>query len=152
MNMDNQEKTNKEQDARVVSEEKSGTEGFQYTYSAKEQAELKRIREKYLPCKENKMEVLRRLDRAVTRKAQIASLVFGIVGILILGLGMSLVMSEFGALLGIEPHVAVLIGISIGIIGGVISAAAYPIHQLILKHEQKKAAPQIIRLADELIK
>jgi len=36
--------------------------GFQYTYSAKEQAEIKNIRSKYIPKEENKMEQLRRLD------------------------------------------------------------------------------------------
>ena len=63
---------------------------FSYTYSAKEQAELKRIREKYTPPTEteDKMERLRRLDAGVTQKAQVLSLVFGVVGALILGLGM----------------------------------------------------------------
>ena len=48
--------------------------GFQYTYSASEQAELKKLREKYeTPQKnevEDKMERLRRLDAGVTQKAQ----------------------------------------------------------------------------------
>ena len=62
--------------------------GFQYTYSAKEQAELKRIREKYTPPTEteDKMERLRRLDASVTQKAQIVALIFGVIGALILGL------------------------------------------------------------------
>lgn len=43
-------------------EEKNAT--FNYTYSAEQQAEIKRIREKYTPPtqEEDKMEKLRRLD------------------------------------------------------------------------------------------
>ena len=46
--------------------------GFSYTYSAKEQAELKRIRDKYTPPTEpeDKLERLRRLDAEVTKTAQ----------------------------------------------------------------------------------
>ena len=69
-------------------ENNNGNKGFQYTYSAKEQAEIKRIREKYAPNREiveDKMERLRRMDAAVTAKSQAAALSFGIVGVLTLG-------------------------------------------------------------------
>ena len=76
--------------------------GFQYTYSAKEQAELKRIREKYTaPAEvEDKMARLRRLDASVTNTAQAVALVFGIIGALILGFGMSLCMTDLGEIFG----------------------------------------------------
>ena len=38
---------------------------YNYTYSAKDRAEIKQIREKYSPKEENKMEQLRRLDASV---------------------------------------------------------------------------------------
>ena len=67
---------------------------FTYTYSAREQAEIKRIRNKYTaPESEDKMTRLRRLDASVTQTAQVVALVFGILGSLILGFGMSLCMS-----------------------------------------------------------
>ena len=61
--------------------------GFTYTYSAREQAELKRIRDKYTaPTEsEDKMARLRRLDASVTNTAQAFALVFGVIGTLILG-------------------------------------------------------------------
>ena len=67
--------------------------GFRYTSSASEQEELRRIRERYTaPTEtENKMERLRRLDAGVAAKAQAVSLIFGVIGTLILGLGMSLI-------------------------------------------------------------
>ena len=45
-------------------------ESFEYTYSAPEQEEVRKIRDKYLPReeRENKLEQLRRLDRSVTEK------------------------------------------------------------------------------------
>lgn len=127
--------------------------GFQYTYSAREQAELKRIREKYTPSTEaeDKMERLRRLDAGVTQKAQVVALIFGIVGALILGAGMSLCMSDFAQILGSYRDMAMAIGIPIGLVGGVLAALAYPMYNLIVKRERKKIAPEIIRLTDELM-
>ena len=128
--------------------------GFQYTYSAKEQAELKRIRDKYTaPTEtEDKMTRLRRLDASVTNTAQAVALVFGVIGTLILGFGMSLVMTELAESLGISGDAAMAIGIIVGIVGGILAGLAYPIYNAIVKAKRKKLAPEIIRLTDELMK
>ena len=135
-------------------ENNNENKGFRYTYSAKEQAELKRIREKYTPSTEaeDKMAKLRRLDASVTQKAQVIALIFGIVGALILGAGMSLCMSDFAEILGSYRDMALIIGIPVGLIGGALAALAYPMYNLIVKRERKKIAPEIIRLTDELMK
>ena len=132
--------------------ENKGT--FNYTYSAKEQEEIKNIRKKYeAPEKtEDKMEQLRRLDAAVTQKATVVSLVFGVIGALILGTGMSLAMTEIGEILGLQGATAMLVGILIGIIGIVLVCVAYPVYNRIIKKEREKIAPEIIRLTDELMK
>ena len=59
-------------------EEKKET--FTYTYSAKEQEEIKKIRDKYAPPRkeETPMEQLRRLDESATRGATVVSLIVGI--------------------------------------------------------------------------
>ena len=128
--------------------------GFTYSYSAKEQAELKRIRDKYTaPTEvEDKMTRLRRLDASVTNTAQAVALVFGVVGTLILGFGMSLVMTELAAELGILGNAAMVLGITVGIVGGILASLAYPIYNSIVKSKRKKLAPEIIRLTDELMK
>ena len=128
--------------------------GFSYTYSAKEQAELKKIRDKYTPPTEveDKMARLYRLDASVTNTAQAVALVFGIIGTLILGLGMSLCMTDFANILGAHTDIAMFVGIIVGIIGGVIASLAYPIYNMIVKTKRKKLAPEIIRLTDELMK
>ena len=128
--------------------------GFTYTYSAKEQAELKHIRDKYTaPTEdEDKMARLRRLDASVTNTAQAVALVFGIIGALILGLGMSLCMTDLGEILGSYKDMAMVIGIIVGVVGSVLASLAYPIYNAIVKAKRKKLAPEIIRLTDELMK
>lgn len=115
---------------------------FEYTYSAPRQEEIKRIREKYIPREEDKMEQLRRLDNSVTQKATMASLAVGIVSALILGVGMCccMVWNLF------------VLGIIVGVIGIAGVAAAYPLYTSIAAREREKIAPEIIRLTDELMK
>lgn len=125
-------------------EERNEKETFSYTYSAKEQEELKRIREKYISKEEDKMEQLRRLDRGVAQKGTVVSLVVGIVGALIMGLGMSCVLVWAGEWL--------IPGIVIGVAGIVVLALAYPLYMHITKKERQRVAPEIIRLTDELMK
>lgn len=128
--------------------------GFSYVYSAKEQAELKRIREKYTPATEaeDKMTRLRRLDASVTGAAQAVALAFGVIGTLLLGFGMSLVMTELAAALGLSGNAAMAVGIAVGVAGGVLASLAYPVYNAIVRRRRKKLAPEIIRLADELMK
>ena len=129
--------------------------GFTYTYSAKEQAEIRKIRDKYTVSTENsedKMSRIRKLDASVTNTAQAFALVFGIIGTLILGCGMSFCMTDIGEALGLSQNVNMFIGIGMGVIGGVLVSLAYPIYNLIVKARRKKIAPEIIRLTDELMK
>lgn len=121
-------------------------ETFTYTYSAAQQEELKRIREKYAPPtqEEDKMERLRRLDRSVTTPGTIVSLVVGIISALIMGAGMSCVM--------VWGDTMFIPGIIIGVIGMLGVIAAYPLYVRITKKRREKLAPEILRLTDELMK
>ena len=125
-------------------------ESFSFTYSANEQEEIKRIRQKYLP-KEDKMEQLRRLDASVTKKASIVSIVIGVIGVLIMGTGMSLTMTNLGKYLGLQGS-SLVIGVIIGMIGIVLVCCAYPVYNRIVLKEREKIAPEILRLTDELMK
>jgi len=124
-------------------------EGFSFTYSAEQQKEVEAIRKKYLPREENKMEQLRRLHAVPTQKAQAASIAIGVIGALIMGTGMSLAMTEIGAILG---GFAMILGIVVGLVGMVVVALAYPIFNWVLKKEREKIAPEILRLSDELLR
>ena len=118
--------------------------GFQYTYSAKEQAEIKRIRSKYTPKEENKMEQLQRLDASASQKATTYAIIVGVIGALIMGAGMSCCMVWTDKLL--------IPGIVIGVIGMAVLAVAYPLYNRVLKKERERIAPEILRLTDELMK
>lgn len=119
-------------------------ESFEYTYSAPEHEEIKRIREKYLPKdeREQKLEVLRRLDQSVTQKATWASVTLGTASTLVMGVGMCccLVWTQLFAL-----------GIVIGVIGILGIALAYPMYRHIAEKERARVAPEILRLTQELM-
>lgn len=126
---------------------------FEYTYSAKEQEEIKKIREKYTEkpvAQPDKLEQLRRLDEGVTKKASTIALVIGIIGAVVMGAGMSLIMTDIAGFLG-AVFVTVL-GVTVGVVGMAGVVAAYPVYSHILKKERKKIAPEIMRLTDELMK
>lgn len=125
---------------------------FSFTYSAKEQEEVRQIRQKYQPQEEDKMEQLRRLDANVTRKATAVSIAIGVIGALVMGSGMSIIMTNVGEQLGLQGTVGTILGIVFGIIGIILVALAYPLYNGTLKREREKIAPEIIRLTDELIK
>ncbi len=117
---------------------------FSYTYSAKDTSEIKKIRDKYAPPEEDKLTLLKKLDKSVCTKARAWSLTLGILGTLVMGAGMSLCMPA--------PTQYFVSGIALGLCGMAALSAAYPTYSLILKRERKKIAPMIIALSDELMK
>lgn len=124
-------------------------ESFKMTYSALQQEEIENIRKKYMPEEESKIDRLRALDAGVNRKATMIAIIIGVIGTLIMGIGMSLAMSDFGAVLGSAGFYA---GIIIGIVGIAALACAYPAYNRTLKKERAKIAPQILVLTEELMK
>ncbi len=123
-------------------------EGFQYSYSAREQEEIKKIREKYQPEtageKESKLEQLRKLDAGVTKKATIVSLAIGVISCLVMGTGMSMVLVGNADML--------VPGSAVGIVGIVGMILAYPIYMSIVRKERDRIAPEVLRLTEELLK
>ena len=119
-------------------------ETFQFTYSAKEQEEIKNIRKKYMAPEEDKMEQLRRLDASVSQKGTAAALIVGIIGTLLLGIGMCCCM--------VWQRELFIPGVIIGVIGIAVLAAAYPLYNHVIQKERERIAPEIIRLTDELMK
>lgn len=123
----------------------SKNEVFNYTYSASQQAEIKSIREKYMPPteEEDKMDRLRRLDRSVTKTGTTVSIIVGVISTLVFGIGMCCTMVWEGLMLP---------GIIIGVVGIIGIASAYPVYTYVTKKQREKVAPEIMRLTDELMK
>ena len=134
--------------------ENKSENGFSYSYSAREQEEIKRIRKKYAEdsarTDESSIERLRRLDASVTKKGTTVSLIVGTLGSILMGSGMSLVMTDLGALL--PEMLSLFIGIAVGIVGIVGVALAYPIYKAITKKERERIAPEVFRISEELLK
>lgn len=123
-------------------------ETFAYHYSATEQEEVRRIREKYAlnehTERESKLEQLRRLDKSAAKPGTIAAMIVGILGTLLLGVGMCCSLEWAGRLF--------LPGVVIGFAGLLLIAAANPLYHCITKKQREKLAPEIIKLTDELMK
>lgn len=116
---------------------------FHYSYSARQQEEIRKIREKYIPKEESKMEQLRQLDESATRPGTIAAVTLGVIGALLLGVGMSCTMVWDTSLF--------VPGVIIGITGIALGIAAYPVYSRVTKKRREKLAPEILRLTDELL-
>ncbi len=119
-------------------------DSFQYNYVAKQQEEIKKIRQKYLPKEDASLEQLRSLDRSVTKPGAILSITVGILSTLLLGLGISCTT--------VWQDTLFLPGIGIGILGLLGMAAAYPLYRNITRKRREKLAPEILRLTQELLK
>ncbi len=119
---------------------------FSFKYTApteEERKEIDSIRRQYLPQEktETKLEKLRRLNSLVKNAAMIWSLVLGVVGTLVLGLGLTMIL---------EWNIWIW-GIVLMIIGSVPVAIAYPIYKEVLKKYKNRYSEEILRLSEELL-
>ncbi len=121
-------------------------EVFTYEYTAGQQKEIRKIREKYQQRTNeiSKMDKLRKLDASVTKKGTSISLMVGVLSCLILGIGMSCIM--------VWGEYLFFIGVVVGIVGLIGVICAYPLYIYITKKERERLAPEILELADELLK
>ena len=119
-------------------------ETFEYTYSAAQQEEVERIKAKYLPKQESKLEQLKKLDKSAEHPGTVVSIAVGTIGTLIMGVGMCCTMVW-------NTSVVVFVaGIIIGILGMAIAGVAYPIYKSITKKQRAKIAEQILKLSAEI--
>ncbi len=127
---------------------------FNYTYSASQQKEIEEIRKKYTDSPkvenspESKLALIKKLDKSVGDKASVWAMTLGIFGALVMGFGMSLIMTDIAKLISVEHNMAV--GILIGFLGMACVLCAYPLYRFVLKRQRKKLAPRILKLTDEL--
>ncbi len=131
-------------------------QSFIYTYSAEEQKEIRRIRDKYTDSapkdtKTEKIEKIRRLDSEVTRHGMALAISLGIVSTLILGSGMSLIMTDLGELLNIVSTLKYILGIILGAVGIAGMILANPLYRAVVRAKRKKLAPEILKLTDAIM-
>ena len=111
---------------------------------------VQKIRTQYTEKQYSELDVLKELDSKVKRPANIFAYVFGSLSALIMGSGMSLVMTDISTSVGIENPM--VLGIVIGIIGMLMAIINYPIYKAILSSRRKKYADKIIAVSDKIMK
>ncbi len=111
---------------------------------------VQKIRTQYTEKEHNCLDELKKLDARVKRPANVFAYIFGSISAIIMGTGMSLVMTDIGSTVGIaDPMIA---GIVIGVLGMFMAIINYPIYKGILGSRRKKYADKIIALSDQIMK
>ena len=108
-----------------------------------------KIRTQYTEKGSTALDELKALDAKVKRPTNVFAYVFGSIGAMIMGSGMSLVMTDLAEMLGIAEPMTV--GIVIGAVGLVMTVVNYPIYKKILGSRRKKYADKIIALSEKII-
>ena len=108
-----------------------------------------KIRAQYMEKTPSELDALRELDAKVKRPANVFAYIFGSLSAIIMGSGMSLVMTDIGATIGITS--ALVPGIAIGVLGLGMALLTYPIYKGILCSRKKKYADKIIALSDKIM-
>ena len=101
-----------------------------------------KIRTQYMEKESTELDALRELDRKVKRPANVFAYVFGSVSAIIMGAGMSLVMTDIGATIGIAS--AFVPGIVIGVVGLGMALLTYPMYKAVLQSRKNKYGAEII--------
>ena len=110
---------------------------------------VEKIRTQYTEKEATELDALRELDSKVKRPANVFGYTFGSIAAIVMGTGMSLVMTDIGATVGIsEP---MLPGIVIGVVGMLMAIVNYPICKKILASRKKKYADEIIAISDKIM-
>lgn len=111
---------------------------------------VQKIRTQYTEKEHTSLDELKALDTKVKRPANIFAYIFGSISAIVMGAGMSLVMTDIGATVGIEN--AMIPGIIIGVAGMLMAIVNYPVYKGILNSRRKKYADKIIALSDRIMK
>lgn len=110
---------------------------------------VQKIRTQYTEVKHTELDELKALDAKVKRPANVFAYTYGSAGAIIMGAGMSLVMTEIGAIIGLTS--VMVPGIAIGVAGMGMALSTYPIYKNILNSRRKKYAPQILEISEKIM-
>lgn len=111
---------------------------------------VQKIRTQYTEKQHTELDALKELDAKVKRPANVFAYTYGSVSAVVMGAGMSLVMTEIGATIGLAS--AMVPGIVIGVAGMGMALSTYPIYTKMLSARKKKYAPEILKLSEKIMK
>ena len=108
-----------------------------------------KIRTQYMEKESTELDALRELDRSVKLPANLFAYIFGSISAVIMGSGMSLVMTDIGATVGIAN--AIVPGIILGVLGLGMALLTYPIYKRILNTRKQMYSKEILELSDKIM-
>ena len=108
-----------------------------------------KIRTQYMEKQPSELDALRELDAKVKRPANVFAYVFGSISAVIMGAGMSLVMTDIGSVIGMDN--TMISGIVIGIVGMAMALVNYPMYRGILGSRKKKYSAEILALSEKIM-
>ena len=111
---------------------------------------VQKIRTQYTEKQHTELDELKTLDAKVKKPANVFGFTYGTIGAIVMGAGMSLVMTDIGSMLGLTE--TMVPGIVIGIVGLIMSCTTYPIYKKILASRKKKYAGKILELSERVMK
>ncbi len=111
---------------------------------------VQKIRTQYTEKEHTQFDALKELDKKVKKPAKVFAHLFGSISAIIMGSGMSLVMTDIGSTLGLSD--SMIPGIVIGVAGMLMAIINYPLYKGILGSRRKKYAKDIITLSDNIMK
>ena len=110
---------------------------------------VQKIRSEYTEKQHTELDALKALDAKVKRPANVFGYTYGSIGAIVMGAGMSLVMTDIGAKIGLTA--TMVPGIAIGVAGMGMALTTYPIYKKILSKRRAKFAPQILKISENLV-
>ena len=111
---------------------------------------VQKIRTQYTEKQHTELDELKALDAKVKRGANVFAYTYGSVSAVVMGAGMSLVMTEIGEIIGLAS--AMIPGIAIGVVGMGMALSTYPIYKKMLNARKKKYAAEILKLSEKIMK
>ena len=111
---------------------------------------VEKIRSQYTEQQHTELDALKTLDAKVKKPANVFGYLYGSIGAMVMGTGMSLVLTDIGSMLGMTE--TLIPGIAVGLVGLIMVLTTYPIYKKILKSRKKKYANQILALSERITK
>ena len=111
---------------------------------------VEKIRSQYTEAEHTELDALKALDARVKKPAYVFGYTYGSISAIVMGAGMSLVMTDIGTKIGLTA--TLVPGIAVGVAGMGMVLTTYPIYRKILTSRKKKFAHQILELSDRITK
>ena len=109
-----------------------------------------KIRANYMGKQSTELDELRALDAKVKKPANVFAYIWGSISAIIMGAGMSLVMTDIADYIGLSSD-PMIPGIVIGVVGMILAIVNYPIYKGILGSRKKKYGAKILELSNQIM-